>query len=91
MILQPIELRTHIYAFLKEISRAVKLTMNGMEDIFLILVRAECVRCPWAAGINVVATLHGIIFLLSFFLSPLLFYQKRGRYGFAILHGLLSN
>ena len=77
MILQPIELRTHIYAFLK-ISRAVKLTMNGMEDIFLLLVRAECVRCPWAAGINVVATLNGIIFLLSLSLRSLLFYQKEG-------------
>ena len=69
MILQPIELRTHIYAFLK-ISRAVKLTMNGMEDIFLLLVRAECVRCPWAAGINVGGhyKCHFFLLFLSLFL-----------------------
>ena len=46
----------------------------------LILVGVECVRCPWNAGINVVAIVLGIIFLSSFFflLSPLLFYQKEG-------------
>ena len=29
------------------------------------LVRAECMRCSWSAGINVVAIVLGIIFLSS--------------------------
>jgi hypothetical protein len=42
-----------------------------------LLVRAECVRCPWLLAQNVVATTVGIIFLLSLFsLRPLLFYHK---------------
>ena len=35
-----------------------------------ILVRAECVRCPWALLWNQVSTIFGIIFLLSSFFSP---------------------
>jgi hypothetical protein len=49
---------------------------------------------PLAAGINVVAIVLGIIFLSFsslFSLSPLLFYQKEGSYGFEIFHGLLSH
>jgi hypothetical protein len=30
--------------------------------LHFMLVQAECVRCPWAAGINVVASLNGVIF-----------------------------
>ena len=54
---------------------------------------SERSACPaLAAGINVVAIVLGIIFLLSSFsLRSLLFYQKGGRFGFSLLHGLLSN
>ena len=72
----------------QDIKRLMKSTVIYMQRL---LVPAECVRCPWAAGINVVATLNGIICLLSFFLSHLLFYQKEGRQGHAILHGFQRN
>ena len=44
-----------------------------------LLVRAECVRCPWAAGINVVAIVLGIIFPLSFFPSEVLTFLPERR------------
>ena len=37
----------------------------GTEHFNLILVRAECVRCPWALLRNEVSTIFGIIFLFS--------------------------
>ena len=49
----------------------------------ILLVRAECVRCPWAAGINIVATLYGIIFpLLSSSSDSLTFLPERRQVGF---------
>ena len=45
-------------------------------------VPAECVRCPWAAGIHVVATLNGTISLSPFlFLELLTFLPERGQAG----------
>ena len=35
-----------------------------------LLVQAEYVRCPWAAGINVFAIVFGIIFLSSSLRGP---------------------
>ena len=40
-------------------SQSIKLT--AFSEQAPLLVRAEYMRCPWAEGINVVATLNGII------------------------------
>jgi hypothetical protein len=63
--------------------------VSAEQNFPLNFVRAEFVRYPWAAGINVVAIVLGIIFLLL--PSPLVFYQKGGMLGFVILNGVLSN
>jgi hypothetical protein len=67
-----------------EHNNSIEMNINN-KQIGLSGVRA----LPFAAGINVVAIVLGIIFLLL--LRSLLFYQKEDRWGFAILHGLLSN
>ena len=43
----------------------VQLSSLTLTIIEYNLVRAECVRCPWAAGINVVAIVIGIIFVTA--------------------------
>ena len=45
------------------------------------LVRAECVRCPLAAGINVVAIVLGIIFPLLSSSDSLTFLPERMQLG----------
>jgi hypothetical protein len=59
--------------FLTDLSPLLILLFSSkMESHYLLnaissvcsLVRAECMGCPWADGINIVATLNGIISLL---------------------------
>ena len=42
-----------------------------LELIFILLVRAECVRCPWLQAETKVATILGIFLFLLFFGVPL--------------------